>query len=232
MRKVLPILVLLLASVFASPAVAADFSGDPVSTVGDETTSTAIPLVDLGTPACWACPTFSAPKDVTDPNCVSAVKIAGGTPEDLAKCTMTYQASWSSATPPTSTDIQSMQAVEPTLSATTASTRRCRTWKQWYTAASYHEQHTGKMCYDHVNVYAAPWGGYHRCGDWWGFGYTASEIKCYAQRINNSLFQGGYYRQQWDSVHWSFLVQGFPVSFTRKMHTNIFPSGTITFHNN
>ena len=170
---------------------------------------------------------------VRDADCTAAVEARFGSSVNPAKyCTLTISSSVGPETVPTKADIAAMTADESSLTTTAAAARRCKTWKQWYTAASYHEQHVGRFCYDHVDAYAKPWGGYHRCGDWWGIGYTASNIRCFAVKVTDKKAQGGYFRQQWDWVHWSFLVHGLPLSFTRKMHANIFPSGNVVFHNN
>lgn len=230
LRKLIPIAAFALACAMAAPAQAliSDTSTVDGLAAAGTTDSTATLATVSGTTA-----VTTASTTTTDAACKTAVLGAGGSSTDVTKnCVLTMSASASAVVAPTTSDITAMKAADSTLTTATASARRCRTWKQWYTAGSYHEQHIGKMCYDHVNVYASPWGGYHVCGDWWGIGYTASDIQCFPIRVNDSQFQGGYYRQQWDWVHWTFLIQGSPLAFTRKMHANIFPSGTITFHNN
>lgn len=176
---------------------------------------------------------FTAPP-VTSTNtaCVNAIKAAGGTAADAtANCTATITNTVSAAVAAPSTTLTTAKAA--TTNATTAVLGRfCRSWRQWYTTASYHEMHYGQFCYDHVNAYVWGWGGFHRCGDNWGFGYTVTNTKCFGVRVNDSRFQGGYFRQQWDWTKMNLLFKGFPIAFTRKMHTNIFPSGNVVFHDN
>jgi len=161
--------------------------------------------------------------------CKKAITAAGGTAADItANCAAKITTWVSAVTQPTTTTTTASGLI----STTAVSGRYCRSWKQHYTEASYHEQHIGRFCYDHRNAYVWRWGGYHYCGDNWGIGYVVDNTKCYGVRVNDSAFQGGYFRQMWDWTKMSLLFNGFPVSFTRKMHTNIFPSGRIVFHDN
>lgn len=195
-----------------------DADGDYLATPGTIDTSKVV----ADAPAS-ATTTYVAPAVKTlNTSCANVIKAAGGTTTDVnANCLATINTSVSPAKP----DLAIAGAI-------VGFTRYCRRWTQSYNTPSYGERHIGKFCYDRRNARVWPWGGYHYCGDNWGFGYVVDNTRCFGVKVEDPAFTGGYYRQLWDWTKMSLIFRGFPYSFTRKMHTNIFPSGRVVLHDN
>lgn len=169
--------------------------------------------------------------NTTDAECVAVMK-ANAKP--TAPCAVVTELAVAAETAPSATDLATMKASGAQLAAAASFTIRCKTWSQTMRAATgiWGEKHLGKMCYGGGDVYVFnPWGGYHNCDLGWGIGWDVVVKYCNPIiKVYDSSFYGGYFRQNWDRFKIYYGLNGSPVNFSKNMHANVFPSGTITFH--
>lgn len=202
-----------------------------------------IPLVALLLLAPGAA--FAAPKPAplppapagVDPVCVQEHKI-DNIPVASGDCLLVDSTEVGPAAAPTAADIKAAGNMKAASGATLSSaltTASCRTWEQSEGSVVWSEKHVGKYCYADGDVWV--WSfpgraatGYHYCDLGSGIGYDISVQRCDIQKVIDSAFYGGYFRQNWDYFQVHVIYKGIPIYYSHDMHANVFPNGGATFH--